>query len=218
MSENTLFSSKVNDFPDLTVDPSDSALWNGGTVYIKRDWKGDLQVSSDAPSNTVEVSSVWNRYYVWFRFKCGFDQLNARPDWGPDGPVMNLWDADVVEVFIRRPGQKGYFEFEASPLGQWLDVKILEPRVLVDFEWQSGLEVDVRLDQEKKSWVTIFRIPFIVFYDEIPSAPEKGDAWRVNFFRILGREPSRTFLSWRPTFTESADFHVPDAFGNLIFV
>ena len=53
-----------------------------------------------------------------------------------------LWNKDVVEVFLKPGAARNYFEIEVSPLGQWADMRIVEPRVEVDLEWNSDLELE----------------------------------------------------------------------------
>jgi len=216
MPENTLFSFYSG--PGVEPEPEGSFWEDFPAAVIQRHWDGSRIPEPDDDSiHRVRITSVWNDSSVWFHFACRFDQLNVRPDWGKGGPIMNLWDTDVVEIFLRRPGQKGYFEFEAGPLGQWLDVRIYIQRREVDFNWASGMDVRTRLRKEEKNWLTLFRIPFSALTDQPDQLPRVEDVWRVNFSRILGREPDRRFLTWRPTLTPEPDFHVPDAFGNLVF-
>ena len=52
-----------------------------------------------------------------------------------------LWDKDVVEVFINPfPGQiNTYFEFEVAPNNQWIDLAInLDNEPVLDVNWDSG--------------------------------------------------------------------------------
>jgi len=41
--------------------------------------------------------------------------------------------------------------------------------------------------------------------------------WRVNFFRVEGATEPRFYSAWRPTNTPKPNFHVPEAFGALVF-
>jgi hypothetical protein len=42
--------------------------------------------------------------------------------------------------------------------------------------------------------------------------------WKVNFYRVEGASEPRFYSAWRPTRTPVPNFHVPEAFGELIFV
>jgi hypothetical protein len=41
--------------------------------------------------------------------------------------------------------------------------------------------------------------------------------WRVNFYRVEGPSEPRFYSAWRPTNTSQPNFHVPEAFGRLVF-
>lgn len=166
------------------------------------------------------VSSLWSDEGLFFRFECGFDRLNVDAELGLDGPIDRLWERDVVEVFLRPTGRSEYFEVEVSPLGQWLDLKIIRPRQQVDPTWRSHLASKVDLDHESRRWLTIIHLPWGPMLAEAPGTeiPRAGDSWRVNFFRAAGFSPDRLYLCWRPTLTAQPDFHVPDAFGHLLFL
>ena len=62
---------------------------------------------------------------------------------------------------------------------------------------------------------TLLRIPFAAL-DR--GAPEDGETWRANFYRI-DRHPrfGDEYSAWQPTWKVPADFHVPAAFGTLRF-
>jgi alpha-galactosidase len=49
-------------------------------------------------------------------------------------------------------------------------------------------------------------------------APEKHETWRANLFRCIGAGEERGYLAWQPTRTAKPNFHVPEAFGKLIFI
>jgi alpha-galactosidase len=42
-------------------------------------------------------------------------------------------------------------------------------------------------------------------------------SWRGNFFRIEGQIEPRFYAAWSPTHSPKANFHVPEAFGVLVF-
>jgi hypothetical protein len=66
----------------------------------------------------------------------------------------------------------------------------------------------------EKDRVTIaMRIPWS---RAIPQ-PQKGERWRVNLFRCVGKDPDRGYVAWQPTMTPQPSFHVPQVFGWLVF-
>jgi hypothetical protein len=174
---------------------------------------------SEAPDIRTRVASCWTPRSLFLRFSCRFTELNVDDQLGSDGPVPELWERDVVEAFLRPEGSREYFEIEVSPLGQWLDLRVIEPRRQIDWRWRSELSLRFELDRPAGRWETVVRLPYGPLRKERRSSgPRVGEVWRSNFFRIAGTEPSRLYLCWRPTFTPTPDFHVPAAFGNLMFL
>jgi len=47
-------------------------------------------------------------------------------------------------------------------------------------------------------------------------APEEGEEWRANFYRI-DRAGGGEFSCWSPTLADPPNFHVPSRFGRLVF-
>jgi hypothetical protein len=62
-------------------------------------------------------------------------------------------------------------------------------------------------------WIAELAIPMSCFTKEFD--PEQ--IWRLNLFRIEGREPNRFYSAWQPTNTPRPNFHVPELFGELQF-
>jgi len=81
--------------------------------------------------NLAQVRSLWEDQALFFYFEAWFDCLRVNSTWGAGSPTQNLSDHDVVEAFLRPERSGRYFEFEVSPLGQWLDMCVLKPRVEV---------------------------------------------------------------------------------------
>ncbi|MFL1674364.1 DOMON domain-containing protein [Paenibacillus dendritiformis] len=55
-----------------------------------------------------------------------------------------------------------------------------------------------------------------IAFEDLERAPEPGDCWRINWFRIdEGEDGIRTFDAWSPT--GAVNFHVPERFGQFIF-
>lgn len=156
--------------------------------------------------------------YVIFRF----DDDEVRASWlHHDDP---LYEEDVVEVFLSPAGPATYFEFEVNPLGATFDARIESPagtRASMQsfLEWEAtGLWTasrKVQADGETPFLTeTLIAIPFGPMGVQ---APEPGNSWRGNFFRIDRSPRGDEFLAWRPTMKSPADFHVVSAFGRLLF-
>jgi hypothetical protein len=66
-------------------------------------------------------------------------------------------------------------------------------------------------------WIAELAIPMDSLMDSLTSEFNPDEIWRLNLFRIEGREPERFYSAWRPTFTLKPNFHVPERFGELTF-
>lgn len=187
----------------------------GPPATLDRLWNG-LQPEGLVDSFLTMVASAWTEEALYFYFDGRFRTLHTSSALGKGGPIDRLWEFDVVEVFLRPPHRAEYYEIEISPLGQWLDLKIIEPRRRVDASWQSSLTVAVSVDHSASRWQSALELPWHALACDSP--PAHGDVWRINLFRAGGEEPSRVYLSWRPTFTPEPDFHVPSAFGSLLLI
>ena len=217
MPENSLFSFHTTETEATLFDPAHDLWARCDAVAIDRFWNGKsaLRERGHNWANLTHVRSLWGDEALFFYFESWFDSLNVNSDWGTEAPTEHLADKDVVEVFLRPEGSAHYFELEISPLGQWLDVRVLKPRVGVDLGWHSNLAVKALLAEGEGIWRAFLGVPY---QSMLAVMPEVGAAWRLNLFRIAAREPGRDYLAWRPTFTEYPDFHVPVAFGHLIFL
>lgn len=197
----------------------DSAAWEspGETTSITLLWNGKDPVTS-GPEVRAEAASLWNEKSLFFLFRCSYDKLHVNREYPCDSSVEGLWDYDVAEVFIKPEGSSGYFEYEVSPLSQYLAAHIIKPWKEVDFSWDSQMKARSRLDEEASSWKAVIELPFQPMAGAEPCRrPAAGDIWRANMFLALGADPARNYMCWQPPLTENPNFHVPEAFGCLIF-
>ena len=78
---------------------------------------------------------------------------------------------------------------------------------------RSELKRRVILDGARKVWTAELAIPMKCLVARFDPAV----AWRVNFYRVEGAKEPRFYSAWRPTETPAPNFHVPEAFGELVF-
>jgi alpha-galactosidase len=191
----------------------DHAMWDEARpVRIARYWSG-----AEAPTERhAEARLLWSEEALSVRFVC----VQAEPLVTSATPqvaakTLGLWDRDVCEIFIAPDVRRieRYFEFEAAPTGEWLDLCVRHTPAgrETDWEFESGMKTEARIDEGRI--VVIMRVPWKAF----GRAPEAGEEWRANLFRCVGRGPGRGYLAWRPTLTAEPNFHVPEAFGRLRF-
>lgn len=191
----------------------ENSVWQEGQpIRIERYWSGEPA----PPSRHAEVRICWSSEALHVRFVC----VQREPPIVAENPrldqkTLGLWDRDVCEIFIA-PDPKNlshYFEFEAAPTGEWVDLGIKQTPSgrETDWDFESGLTTAARLEQEQL--FVGMRIP----WSEAITKPEPGEIWLVNLFRCVGPEAPERYLAWRPTRTPQPNFHVPEAFGALQF-
>ncbi len=218
MAENCIFSNKTDKNPKTILNPGSDA-WNSAeeTISITQLWNGK-EPKTSGPEIRAEVTSLWNEKSIFFLFRCRYDKLHVNREFPRDKSVEGLWDYDVAEVFIKPEGSSGYLEYEVSPLSQYLAAHIIKPWKEVDFSWDSQMKAKALLDEESSSWNAVIELAFQAMAGAEPCRhPVSGDIWRANMFLALGADPARNYMCWQPTLTEKPNFHVPEAFGCLIF-
>lgn len=183
-------------------------------IRIVRYWSGE-----DAPPERhAEARLLWTDEALYARFACRQAEplvVNQYPQLARKS--VGLWERDVCELFIAPEAHapERYYEFEAAPTGEWLDLKLRltpEGRETV-WDFDSGMTAAGRIT-EGRIHVAI-RVPWRAFDVR---APRAGEVWRANLYRCVGAGPSRGYLAWRPTHTPEPLFHVPEKFGPLKFV
>ncbi|HMG73934.1 MAG TPA: carbohydrate-binding family 9-like protein [Pyrinomonadaceae bacterium] len=198
---------------DLPVADLKSALWNQAQpVKIDRYWSGEAAPAA----RHCEARILWSSKALHLRFVGRQAEplvVSATPQTA--AKTMGLWDRDVCEIFIAPDSNvvERYFEFEAAPNGEWLDVAIhwTPEKRESDWEFQSHMTTASQVERDR---ITIgMRIPWNHWIHE----PQRDERWRVNLFRCIGTDPGRGYLTWQPTRTKEANFHVPQVFGWLVF-
>jgi hypothetical protein len=177
-------------------------------ITFCHDWQGQ----NEDPHRSTAVRLLWTSNHIYLRFCCRYRSIHVFPNADSNGRRDELWNRDVVEVFLQadRFGEKYYKEFEVSPNRQWLDLDIT-PQGLRHIA--SGMRSNVSVEEEDKTWTAVIAIPIAA----ITSAFDPVQSWRVNFFRCEGVEPQRFYSAWQPTETEKPSFHIPQKFGWLRF-
>ena len=200
--------SQAGDLPSL-----DSELWSKcSPVQITHYWSGEPA----PPSRHAEARICWNDEGLVVRFLCE----QHEPLIVSENPVMDkktkgLWDRDVCEIFLAPDSNRSdvYFEFEAAPTGEWIDlgIRITPNGRETEWDYASGMKTASRVETESLT-LSIF----VPWSERLPR-PSVGDEWRVNLFRCVGPDELTRYLAWRPTKTSEPNFHVPEAFGHLHF-
>ena len=197
----------------LDVADFEAEAWNGcQPITIEHYWSGEVA----PPARHAEARICWSNEALHVRFVGGqHEPLIVAENPRIDQKTLGLWDRDVCEIFLAPDASNParYFEFEAAPTGEWIDLGIVvkpEGRE-TDWEFASGFTTAAKLEGERL--LIAMRLPWS---DAIPK-PSPGDVWRVNLFRCVGPEAPERYLAWLPTGTPEPNFHVPEVFGTLHF-
>jgi alpha-galactosidase len=179
----------------------------------------DMSGKRTYPQAETQVASVWTAAYVYFAFRCQYATLNVYEGENIAKERWELWNRDVVEVFINPEPERvnHYYEFEVAPNNQWIDLEIDKDKdPFNDAAWDSHFEHATRVGTTDHLWTCEMRIPVKAL--RVESAPP-GAEWRVNFYRAdgPGDDNQRRFMSWS-TIPEGKTFHVPTRFGILRFL
>lgn len=192
---------------------NDYAWGTAQPVTIDRLWSGE----SAPHTRHAQAQMCWSDQGLHVRFECN----QGEPLVVSTQPVITrktigLWERDVCEIFLapNPDNPSSYFEFEAAPTGEWIDlgIQLTDAGKITDWNYNSGLTVATEVDDSRV--VVAMNIPWSTSIVK----PKGGERWRVNLFRCVGAEPNSRYLAWRPTRTTEPNFHVPASFGWLIFV
>lgn len=200
---------------DLSISSFDDPAWKSASLTkITTYWSGET-----APKGRhFEARLLWSDAALYVRFSASQSEplvMSEKAD--ITKKMLGLWDRDVCEIFIAPDASQRnkYFEFEIAPNGEWIDLSIETSASLerkTDLNYRSGMTSDAKIEKDKV--LMAIKIPFA----SLGKTPKKGDVWLGNLFRCVGKDPTRGYLAWQPTKTETPNFHVPEKFGEFRFV
>ncbi len=198
---------------DLSATQLDHSAWKSAhAIKIDHYWSGE-----PAPAGrSAEATLLWSDNAIHVRYVCRqAEPLIASSDPQLAKKTLGLWDRDVCEIFLAPDPNvpERYFEFEAAPTSEWIDLALhtTPDKRETDWEFHSGMTAAARVEPGRV--IIAMRLP----WDHWIHKPQKGERWRANLFRCVGDGPTRGYLAWQPTHTPEPAFHVPSAFGWLRF-
>jgi len=162
------------------------------------------------PEISTLVRCVWSDNYLYLAYQCPFTEITAFSPPDLKQERFGLWERDVVEAFVGTDpdNAKHYYEFEASPRGERLDLEL--GGASKNLDWNSGFESVARVNKQTRLWTVEMRLPLAALAQ---GKPVRGTRWRLNLYRHdLAHQ---AFLAWSPTATSTA--HTPGKFGYLDF-
>lgn len=121
------------------------------------------------------------------------------PPPAPPGALWELWEHEVVELFVLGPDGHRYTELELGPHGHHLLLRLEGRRNAVE----KLLPVDVTWDRGPTRWRAVAHLDWAV----LPPRP-----WRANAYAVHGPKPNRRYLAWAPVPGAAPDFHALEHF------
>src|ERR671928_149184 len=108
----------------IRVDDFENGAWQMcPPEIIAHEWSGE-----QAPiERQAEVRICWSSEALHVRFVCNqHEPLVVSENPQTDRKTLGLWDRDVCEIFVApdATNPSRYFEFEAAPTGEWVDLGI----------------------------------------------------------------------------------------------
>jgi alpha-galactosidase len=204
----TAIALRLTEKPNAEGFPTKSSWEAALPLRFDQDWRGQ---NAD-PGRATEVRMLWTPDILFLRFHANYRDLNLYPDARNDGWRDKLWDRDVAEAFLQPDSSDPfkYKEFEVAPNGFWIDLDVSHGAIQ---ELHSALQRRVALNAAEKTWTAEVAIPI----RSLSPSFDATTSWRVNFYRIEGQTEPRFYSAWSPTYTPQPSFHVPAAFGKLVF-
>ncbi|MEP6594747.1 MAG: carbohydrate-binding family 9-like protein [Ginsengibacter sp.] len=223
---------KVKNTPDFTVTGDGSSEnwksteWNRLLQHNRSTLKNagwDISQSGNNTDNKYETSFkiLYSGKGLYCLFKCEDGVITATLR----GDYLNLYDEDVVEVFLRPDvNLPVYFEYELSPLNFELPILIInnKGKFMGWQPWQykgerkiiHAIKINEKNPENNRlTWTAEIFIPFALLEPINNVPPKKGTQWRANFYRIdYDRNP--VYYGWQLT---RKSFHDPEKFGTLEF-
>jgi alpha-galactosidase len=206
--ERTAVAVRMTELPDADGFPTPSSWKVSAPLRFNADWQG----KNADPGRETEVRLLWTPDWLYLHFSAKFRVITVFSDAEPNGRRDQLWDRDVAEVFLQPDPShlRRYKEFEVSPNGSWIDLNIAPGE---KHNLKSGLRRRVVLNEATKTWVAELALPMKCLVERFDPAA----TWRVNFYRVEGAAEPRFYSAWQLTRTPAPNFHVPEAFGELVF-
>jgi len=199
---------RLTDEADADGFPHKTSWQLAPSIRFDQNWRGQ---NADA-GKVTEVRIMWTPETLFLRFHASYRTVNVFPDAREDGWRDQLWDRDVAEAFLQPDSTDPlkYKEFEVAPNGFWIDLDISHGARV---ELHSKLRRRVVRNEAGKTWTAELAIPM----QSLTPAFNPSQVWRANFYRVEGETEPRFYSAWSATYSPEPDFHVPAAFGRLVF-
>ncbi|HEV2837570.1 MAG TPA: carbohydrate-binding family 9-like protein, partial [Pyrinomonadaceae bacterium] len=179
----TLIIARYTSYP-INESDFDNPIWRQcKPITIDHHWSGEPAI----PDRHAEARICWSDEALHVRFVgAQREPLIVSDNPQTETKTLGLWDRDVCEIFVAPDpvNPSHYFEFEAAPTGEWIDLGIVVTRGgrETDWDFHSGFKTAAKLENER------LLVGMSIPWSEALPKPKPGDSSRVNLFRCVGPE------------------------------
>lgn len=157
---------------------------------------------------------LWDDSNLYVSYECDDAEITVTHTQHDDPTYLD----DAVEIFINPlPSQTSvYYGLEMNARAVLYDYIMFQPggHLFKQFDLRG---VQLATARTGKGWNLEVAIPWPNF-EALSKPPKVGAIWRANINRWDGTEPNRRMSNWSDPQTPTPNPHVPQRFGQLIFV
>lgn len=147
------------------------------------------------------VKMTYGKEYLYISFENYEPNMKKTVKVAHDHNSEQIINDDSVEVFLKVPGIKDYYQFAVNMNNAQLEKKINKK------SWHSKWSSGVKVEDEK--WSVEFKIPF----SDLNFVPNSGEVLKANFVRNRPQETD-PHSHWSPTYYSP---YTPSRFGSIVF-
>jgi hypothetical protein len=157
---------------------------------------------------------LWDHSKLYVSYDCDDSDITVTHTQHDDPTYLD----DAVEIFINPlPSQTSvYYGLEMNASAVLYDYIMFQPggHLFKQFDLRG---VQLATARREHGWTLEVSIPWPNF-EALSKPPKPGSIWTANLNRWDGTEPHRRMSNWSDPQTPTANPHVPQRFGELIFV
>ena len=132
-------------------------------------------------------------------------------------PLSPVHEDSCLELFFQPGNAAGYFNFEINPNGCLRVQYGLKRNDRFDLVRADGRTYfDIRAGAARDGWEVFYRIPRALIRLTDPAFQFSGQM-RANAYKCGDRTGHVHYLAWHAVHAAAPDFHVPAAFGRMVF-
>ena len=188
-------------------------------VYLKNSLTDEMILDAHY---TTYAQLAYDEQYLYIAFHCKDQDIHSQFTQRDD----NLWQEEVVEVFIDTNGQPNdYLEVEVSPKNVFYDSFIIDPNKIDVLatkafnltNYKTAVQVNGtttnRMDQDQ-DWTVEIALPLAELVEDYTCERLPQYQWKLNLCRLNRDAYPVSLMAWLPTGNR---FHRPEKFGTLMF-